>query len=109
MSKHDSKAEFKWGVWWSGMRNLQAIMLKMGYVRPGQGIRKGNPVSLPVSCKIGKILSCNQRFMIWESYALLKSYIYIYIHTHIYTYIVIVILKFLYKKTKTSCGICKFV
>ena len=91
------------------MRNLQAIMLKMGYIRPGQGIRQGNPVSLPVSSKIGKILSCNQRFMIW-SYALLKSYIYIYIyiHTHIYTYIVIVILKFLYKKTKTSCGICKF-
>ena len=95
------------------MRNLQAIILKMGYVRPGQKeLGKGNPVSLPVSSKIGKILSCNQRFMIWESYALLKSYIYIYIyiytHTHIYTYIVIVILKFLYKKTKTSCGICKF-
>ena len=86
MSKHDSKAEFEWGVWWSGMRNLQAIMLKMGYIRPGQGIRQGNPVSLPVSSKIGKILSCNQRFMIW-SYALLKSYIYIYIYTHSYIYI----------------------
>ena len=36
----------------------------------------------------------------------------LYIYTHIYIYtdivIVIVILKFLYKKTKTSCGICKF-
>ena len=37
-----------------GMRNLQAMMLKMGYGRPGQGIRQGNPVFLPVSSKIGK-------------------------------------------------------
>ena len=58
-----------------GMRNLQAIMLKMGYVRPGQGIRQGNPVSLPVSSNIGKILCCNQRLMIWESYALLKDWV----------------------------------